>query len=317
MLAQSWIPQASGTTASLRGVSAVDGKIVWASGTRGTYLRSIDGGATWRAATVPGAANLDFRGIRAFDDRAAILLSSGEGELSRIYKTANRGDQWTLLFTDPDPKGFFDAIAFWDNLHGIVIGDPVDGHFAVFTTSDGGQSWQRRKTPPALEKEGAFAASNTCLAVRGAREAWFATSGARVFHTTDGGETWSASKTPMRRDSASSGIFSLAFSDARHGVAVGGDYNKTAETAGNVALTSNSGKTWTAPASGPAGFRSAVLYLPGAKMWIAAGTSGSDVSLDGGASWKQFDSGNYNALAAAAGSVWAVGPKGAIARLQR
>jgi photosystem II stability/assembly factor-like uncharacterized protein len=119
--AQTWTPRASGTTASLRGVSVVDAKVVWASGTGGTYLKTTDGGASFRAAVVPGAEQLDFRGVRAVDPRTVYLLSSGEGGKSRIYKTIDSGAHWALQFTNPDAKGFFDAIAFWDARHGIVL----------------------------------------------------------------------------------------------------------------------------------------------------------------------------------------------------
>jgi photosystem II stability/assembly factor-like uncharacterized protein len=315
--AQSWTPQSSGTTASLRGVSASNPSVVWASGSNGTFLRTLDGGATWKAAKIPGASDLDFRAVRAFDENTAFLLSIGAGEKSRIYKTADGGMSWSLLYTNPDPKGFFDAIAFWDASHGIVLGDPVEGRFVVLTTSDGGATWTARKTPPAQPQEGAFAASNSCLTVRGAREAWFASggpNGARVFHSTDGGDTWTVSKTPIRNDSAAAGIFALAFSDLRHGMAVGGDYNKPSETTGNIAITTDGGKTWSASAA-PAGFRSDVKYLADRKLWIVTGTSGSDISMDDGKTWKQFDNGNYNALSLSGDAGWAVGPKGAIARL--
>jgi photosystem II stability/assembly factor-like uncharacterized protein len=141
--AQSWIPQTSGTTASLRGVSAVNAQVVWASGSAGTYLITRDGGATWRAAQVPGAERLDFRAVWALDENTGFLLSIGTGDISRIYKTTDSGAHWTLLFTNPDAKGFFDGIAFWDRDHGIAAGDPVDGHTVIFTTDDGGEHWQR------------------------------------------------------------------------------------------------------------------------------------------------------------------------------
>ena len=112
---QTWVPQTSGTTASLRGVSAVNANIVWASGSGGTWLRTDNGGLTWAAATVSGAEELDFRGVRAIDGKTAWLLSSGPGAKSRIYKTVDGGRQWKLLFTNPDAQGFFDAIAFWDS----------------------------------------------------------------------------------------------------------------------------------------------------------------------------------------------------------
>ena len=314
-MAQAWTPQTSGSTASLRGVSAVSALSVWASGSKGTYLHTADGGATWKVATVPGAADLDFRAIRTLDDKTVYLLSIGNGEKSRIYRTADGGSSWNLLYTNPDPKGFLDALAFWDAAHGIVLGDPVNGHFVVLTTSDGGESWHREKTPGALPNEGAFAASNSCLIVRGARKAWFGTVGARVFHSTDGGATWSVAKTPVRNDGASAGIFSLAFSDGRHGIAVGGDYNKATEVPGNIAVTADGGKSWTAPAGiPPSGFRSAVVYLADRKMWIATGTSGSDVSVDDGMRWKLFDTHAYNAVSLADGAGWAVGPNGAVGK---
>jgi photosystem II stability/assembly factor-like uncharacterized protein len=295
--------------------------VVWASGSGGTWLRTTDGGATWRAATVPGAEALDFRGVQALDETTAWLLSSGSGDKSRIYKTTDAGGHWTLQYTNPDAKGFFDAIAFWNPVHGVVVGDPVDGHFVILTTSDGGTTWKRQAAPPALANEGAFAASNTCLRVNGKRAAWFGTGGpgaARVFRSQDGGRSWSVAPTAIRNDGASAGIFSIAFSDGRHGIAVGGDYAKPAEAVSDMAITADGGATWTTSTGrGPNGFRSAVLYLAGHRAWIATGTTGSDVSVDNGKNWKQFDSEAYNALSTASrDAVWAVGPKGRIARLQ-
>jgi len=320
-LAQTWVAQSSGTTASLRGVSAVSPAVVWASGAGGTYLRTEDGGATWHAAVVPGAQELDFRSVHALNSRIAWLASSGPGAKSRIYKTADGGAHWSLLYTNPDAGGFFDALAFWDARRGVVLGDPVDGQFVILTTDDGGQTWQRRRLPPALPDEGAFAASNSCLVVRAQREVWFGTggpSGARVFHSSDGGEHWDVARTPLRHDSAAAGIFSLAFRDSSHEVAVGGDYGKPADSRGNIAITSDGGRTWSEPAEAhPNGYRSAVAFLAGRKVWIAVGTSGSDISTDDGKNWKPFDTGDYNAIGAAVGdAVWAVGPGGRIGKLQ-
>jgi photosystem II stability/assembly factor-like uncharacterized protein len=319
LLAQSWAPQAGNTRASLRGVSAVDARAVFASGSGGTWLATTDGGVTWSAAKVAGAEALDFRGIRAVDARTVYLMSAGAGDKSRIYKTTDAGAHWTLLYTNPDPSGFFDAIAFWDAQHGIVVGDQIQGRAEILTTDDGGATWQHRSSPPALPNEGSFAASNTCLTLWGKRDAWFATGGtgaARVFHSKDRGVTWSVATTPMRNDGPSAGVFSLAFADPLHGIAVGGDYSKDKDDGHNIALTSDGGRTWSAPANpGPKGFRSAVVWLPGRKLWVVTGTSGSDASADGGKSWKLFDSGAYNAMSFVAGSDgWAVGPQGRIAR---
>jgi len=225
------------------------------------------------------------------------------------------------LFTNPDPKGFFDAIAFWNRGHGIVLGDPVDGHFAIFTTEDGGDTWQRQQGPEAAKDEGAFAASGTALTVYGHQLAWFGTGGtggARVFRSTDGGRTWIVATTAMRHDSASAGIFSLAFEDELHGEAVGGDYAHPEDSIRTSARTDDGGKTWDSPPGSPAaGYRSAVTFIPGRTgTLIAVGAKGCDVSIRNGYYWNRFSSEGFNALSAAPdGSVWAAGAKGKISKL--
>jgi photosystem II stability/assembly factor-like uncharacterized protein len=317
--AQTSTPQTSGTASALRGVWAVSDQIVWASGTKGTYLRTVDGGAHWTASAVPGAEALDFRDVQGVDADTAYLLSIGKGPTSRVYKTTDGGAHWTLSLQNAEPEGFFDEMAFWNPRHGILVGDQVGGQMVVMATTDGGATWQRLKMPPALPGEGAFAASGTGITVLGDRDVWIGTGGkdaARVYHSADGGSTWSVVSTPIRADADDAGIFSVAFSDAQHGIAVGGSYRKFNETTGTIALTSDGGKTWTVPAGAPPkGFRSAVAYLADRKIWIAVGTSGADISSDGGQNWQQFDTGNYNAVSFAFGRAgWAVGPKGSIAK---
>ena len=158
-------------TEDLRGVSAVSQKVAWASGTHGTYLRATDG-HIWIPDHVPGAESLDFRGIVAFSADEAFLMSSGPGDQSRIYHTTDAGRHWQLQFTNTNPKAFFDSMAFWDNTHGIILGDPIPDEtgalkFELLITDDG-QIWTPippAQVPPALEGEAAFAASNTCLAI--------------------------------------------------------------------------------------------------------------------------------------------------------
>jgi photosystem II stability/assembly factor-like uncharacterized protein len=98
-------------------------------------------------------------------------------------------------------------------------------------------------------------------------------------------------------------------------MAVGGDYTKPTETDHNVAVTSDGGRTWTEPAgSHPNGYRSALAFVPDKKMWLAAGTTGSDVSYDDGRTWKLFDSRAFNALSFVSSRTgWAVGPNGRLA----
>jgi photosystem II stability/assembly factor-like uncharacterized protein len=164
--------QISHTTESLRGVSAVSHNVAWASGTHGTYLRTTNAGVTWTPAQVPDATTLDFRAVAAFSADDAFLMSAGPGDQSRIYHTTDAGQHWQLQFTNTNPKGFFDSMAFWDSKHGIVLGDPIPDDsgklkFELLMTDDG-QTWHPippSRLPPAIEGEGAFAASNSCIAI--------------------------------------------------------------------------------------------------------------------------------------------------------
>jgi photosystem II stability/assembly factor-like uncharacterized protein len=321
-----WVAQESGATVRLRGVSAVSRRIAWASGAAGTFARTTDGGRTWRAAQVPGAAELDFRDVDAFDADTAYLLAIGEGERSRIYKTTDGGRSWVLQFQNRRAAGFYDCMAFWDARRGVAISDPVDGRFLVITTEDGGRNWREidpSGIPFALEGEGAFAASGTCVAVGGKADVWFGTGGevgARVFHSTDGGRTWGLNAVSLAAGKAA-GVFSLDFADARRGVAVGGDYTKEREAAGNAALSFNGGADWQAVGEGsrPGGYRSGVAYVPGTRgrTLVAVGPSGSDFSTDGGRTWKTLGAEGFHALSVAPrGDVaWAVGEGGRVARL--
>lgn len=318
-----WMTQSSGTTARFRGVSAVSDKVAWASGAKGTYARTTDGGKTWQAATVPGAEMLDFRDVEAFDADTAYLLSIGEGENSRIYKTTDGGKNWTLQFINKNPKAFFDAMAFRDRRNGIAVSDQVEGRFVIIRTTDGGATWQQippENLPPALPGEGAFAASGTCLVVQGRNNVWFGTGGAakaRVFRSSDGGMTWQVAETPILSRNASSGIFSLAFRDARHGIAIGGDYRQEKEAVDNLAVTSDGGRTWTlVKNSGLSGFRSAVAWVPGkSSTLVAVGPAGTDYSINDGASWVNMGTTGFHAFSLArSGAGWAVGEAGRIAR---
>ena len=319
-----WTAQNSGVTARLRGLCVVSDQIAWASGAGGTVLRTVDGGETWELKPVPESDGLDFRDVEAIDRRTAFILSIGSGDLSRIYRTTDGGESWTLRHKNRDPGGFLDALAFWDVDHGLALGDPVDGRFVVLATVDGGDSWTQTAPegmPEALPGEGAFAASGTCLIVGGTDLAWFATGAGRVFRSTDRGRTWTAHETPIRSDGATSGIFSLAFRDDHHGVAVGGNYESTENSNRVAALTDDGGKTWRLPIGpAPSGYRSAVAYLPGSDppALVAVGPTGSDRSDDDGATWQPLGPKGFHAVDFADPQAgWAVGEAGALARFTR
>lgn len=347
-----WVLEHSGTTAGLRGIHAVGGGIAWASGTHGTVLRTEDGGYEWQSCAMPpGAEKLDFRGIWAFDDRTAIVMSSGTGDVSRIYKTTDGCSHWTLMFTNPDKDGFWDAMVFWNRQDGEILGDPVltmtreprigvpcpaspnpgkddcsyreETRFATFSTWDGGKTWTRsmsgflRGDP---KRPGAFAASNSSL-VRFDGWGWIGIGGKngsfvyRGQHDPDlplsDGLSWSRIAVPITGGTESAGVFSVAFADSRQGVAVGGDYTQPNDPTGTAAWSADGGRTWTAAAHPPHGYRSAVAWDPDAQAWIAAGTNGSDISYDGGRTWQPLEDGNWNALSLP----WVVGPGGRMAKL--
>ena len=321
-----WSLQDSGTKARLRGLSVVSRDVAWASGSQGTCVRTTDGGTTWNKVVVPDSSGLDFRDIQAFDDRTATILSIGPGELSRIYRTIDGGANWTLQHTNRDPKGFLDAIAFWDVDHGLALGDPVDGRYVILSTDDGGRNWAKipdAGMPEALPGEGAFAASGTCLITQGTTNAWFGTGGgasARVFRSTDRGRTWAVAKTPIQAGTPSAGIFSLAFRDADHGIAVGGDYKSPDDRTANLAMTVDGGRTWTpAGGSSPFGFRSAVAFVPGSEgqRIVTVGPPGTSRSNDGGRTWKFLSPAGFHAIGfgSSASTGWAVGEGGQIGML--
>lgn len=315
-----WTMQTSGVSVRLRGVSAVNEQVAWASGAGATVLRTADGGTTWQKLHVTDEA-LDFRDVDAVDAQTAYILSIGTGPASRIYKTTDAGKTWQLQFKNDDPKAFLDAMTFWDANHGVVFGDSVDLKFYILTTADGGHTWSRVPTsnlPPAQGNEGAFAASGTNVAVVGKTHAWIgtgATAVSRVLRTSDGGHTWQVADTPLA-SGGSAGIFSIAFRDEVHGVIAGGDYQKEQAAVDNLAVTNDGGATWTL-VKGLSGFRSVVAYVPGTKTLVALGPSGGDYSTDDGRTWTAINGPGFDTLSFVRGKStgWAAGDKGKIGRL--
>lgn len=316
-----WQPQQSGVTVRLRGISAVSAAVAWASGANGALLRTVNGGESWTKLAAPaGAEKLDFRDIDAFSDRVAYALSIGSGETSRIYKTMDAGMTWALQFANRDPKVFLDAMAFRDAERGFAFSDSVDGQFVILATANGGASWERipaDRLPPALPGEGAFAASGTNVAVIDAN-VWIGTTASRVLCSTDSGRSWSIAQTPIDTGNAT-GIFSVAFRDAQHGVVVGGNYAQESQAGNNAAYTSDGGATWTL-ARGPVAFRSVAAWAPASRWWLTIGPTGANGSTDDGQSWipvEMTPAAGFDAFSFAPGTGvgWASGSGGRISRL--
>lgn len=345
--------QDANTTASLRGIDSVDGTVAWASGTEGTVLKTTDGGAHWQKCAVPDGdkdgATLDFRGVQAFDAITAIVMASGPGEKSRLYKTSDGCASWILLFTNPDASGFWDGLQFIPAIGrdkgrmGRLIGDPVNGKFADFMTYDYGKTWgvdTQRYPEVASAKfgESLFAASNSAMILI-RKTPFFVTGGSasrsrtlelHMKHDPSILFNFVGGNIPGKHGD-SSGAFSVAArlgpdaADAADAakfieratrvgdmfIAVGGDYTKPNESADTAAWSSDGGKHWAASTIPPHGYRSTVQWSEPLKLWITAGTNGSDISRDDGRIWQPLDNGNWNALSLP----FVVGPKGRIARI--
>jgi photosystem II stability/assembly factor-like uncharacterized protein len=322
-----WSVQTSGLDTNLRGVSVKydegsEGKqnfFVWASGSNGVILRSVNGGKTWKQLNVSGGGGLDFRGIEAFGADVAYVMSSGDGGKSRIYKTTDGGKTWKLQYSDKRPGFFLDSLACRSNTHCFALSDPVDGKFLVVSTDDG-EHWRelpRDMMPPALPKEGAFAASGTAIALCEDGGIYFGTGGpkARIFRSLDEGRSWMVVETPISSGNDSSGVFSIASEGPETLVAVGGDYREPARANAVAIYSADAGETWQLSAQQPGGYRSAVASFSYGDF-AAVGPNGTDISHDNGITWKHTDRLNLNAVSFEGTQGWAVGPKGTIARFQ-
>jgi photosystem II stability/assembly factor-like uncharacterized protein len=324
-----WELQRSGSTANLRGVHSVDGSVAWASGADGTVLRTEDGGLHWqRCATPPGAEKLDFRGIWAWDANTAIIMSSGPGDQSRLYKTTDSCSHWTEQGRNSEKEGFWDAFTFQtqdfgmlgDQKTGVLIGDPIRGRFYTESMILGHGWFIDDSSCVARANESAFAASNSSVFVFGSRRYIIGTGGkggtrallSPLLAYRDSTRGCLEVAVPLANGNDSSGAFSVAFRDLEHGVIVGGDYKKPNDPSGTAAWTVDGGLHWTAAARPPHGYRSAVAWHPDAKVWITAGTNGSDISRDDGKTWRHLDDDNWNALSLP----YFAGPNGRIGKLR-
>jgi photosystem II stability/assembly factor-like uncharacterized protein len=336
--------QQSGTTNRLVAISPVNSKVAWASGAGGTFTRTTDGGKTWKSGVVSGAETLEFRDVQAFSDKVAYLLSIGPGTDSRIYKTLNGGKTWTLQFQNQNLNAFYDCFAFWNPWRGLTTSDSVEGRFPVIRTKDG-KTWQDigDNLPPAQPGEASFASSGTCVATQGRRRAWIATGGAekaRILATTDGGNTWNAYETPVVQGTPSSGVFTVSFRDAWHGVIGAGELADPTKFYDNFARSQDGGKTWTLATRSP--FTGAIYGLSYAggrdddshDWWrnddddrgdsrkftrtvVITGPSGAAWSPDEGTTWNLLSGvANYWAVAFAnPRSGWFVGTEGRILKI--
>jgi photosystem II stability/assembly factor-like uncharacterized protein len=291
-------PLTENNKTSLRGLSLVNEKIIWLSGSNGSVARSVDGGETFEWLKPKGYEKLDFRDIEAFDDQHAIIVNAGSP--AYILKTTDGGKNWTEHYKNLDSAIFLDGMGFWGKDKGLIFGDPIQNKMQLVKTVDAGQSWQdiaSNLTVNLAEGEAAFAASGSTIKTLAGGKVWIATGGkvSNIYFSADYGQNWKVFKCPILQGENSTGPFSIDFYDKKHGVAVGGNYLKDKENSNNILLTADGGQTWHKPEVPVSGYRSGVAYL-NAKVLVATGTSGTDISYDGGHNWKKISDKSFNVI---------------------
>jgi len=330
-------PQNSGTTQLLISVSPVSARVVWASGTGGTFVLTTNGGKTWKTGVVPGAEALQFRDVQGESEKVAYLQSIGDNTTDfRIYKTVDGGATWTMQFQNQTANAFYDCFAFWTPKRGISHSDSVNGVFPDLRTTNG-RIWRdiSGNMPPALPGEFSFASSGTCVATQDERNAWIATGGAttaRILATRDGANTWNAYDTPLV-SSPSAGAFTVAFRDAWHGIVGGGDLDPTDPNNAGTATSNDGGRTW--KLTNPAPVTGAIFGLAyarristgddhegdedgGRAVVITANTGGAAWTPDEGHTWFTLPgvSGFWAVAFASPQTGWLVGAGGTILKIR-
>lgn len=285
-----WTTITTDTKASFRGLSVVDDHVAWLGGSKGTVGFTTDGGISWTFKSLEGYETLDFRSVYAFDAKNVIIANAGSP--AYILKTSDGGESWRRVYENEDKEAFLDGIDFWDAKKGIVYGDPIASKMVVLRTNDGGETWMPLaddKRPLLKEGEASFAASGTGVRCLKKNNVMILTGGqfSRLWSSSDGGETWTPKDLPMIQGGKMTGGYSVAFFDLKTGIIVGGNWDDHTLTTDHIVLTNDGGKTWRRPSSPTRGLRECVEFIT-AKIVIASGQKGSDISYDGGNTWTQL-----------------------------
>lgn len=309
------------TKASLRALMVLNENVIWASGSGGTVVRSLDGGETWNVSQIPGAEENDFRSIHAWNADSAMVFGIAGPDFA--YATSDGGDSWRVVYADTTSGLFFNSLKFANANLGLAVSDPVDGKFVVLRTEDGGESWRQVSQIPRAEAgEANFAASNSCIEFLPTGKAWMVSGGttARVFYSEDFGQTWQVNNPPMIRGEASAGIFSVAFKNNREGVLVGGVYDQPEINTNVAAYTVDGGLSWMTAETMTRGFRSCAQFVANddTGFVLAVGKAGADISYDGGRNWQPLSDEGYYTFRTVPGEAmgYVAGNNGRIARVR-
>lgn len=311
----------SGKKISIRGLSVVNNHIIWASGSNGSVARSVDGGNTFTWLTIPGYEKNDFRDIEAFDENTAIIM--GITQPAVLLKTTDGGQNWKKVFEDTTTGAFFDAMDFSGEKYGVLVGDPINDMIFIAQTSDQGDHWKILSPAPgnkgiaAKAGEAFFASSGTNIKILG--------NGYQQFTLASGGQSSRLfhaglkDSLPIMQGKQSTGANSLAVYKNRKGIVVGGDFTKDTISNNNCAYFSLDNDTpikFHIPQTPPHGYRSCVIYINEHKL-LTCGTSGIDISKDGGKNWELISKESFHVCQKAkkGKAVFLAGANGRIAQL--
>ncbi len=308
-----------GVSTSIRAMNILNDSVVWVGGSNGFVGKTTNGGGTWQWMH-PDHERLDFRSLTAFDSSHAVVANAGSP--ATIFLTSDGGNHWQKVYSNPDTAFFFDGMVFRNKKDGIIYGDPVNGKFIILSTKDRGKHWKLlplKKRPEAMQGEASFAASNSAIFnLPGSKYIWLGTGGktARLFFSKDFGKKWTKRNTAMLQGKSSMGIFSIAFINKNNGICVGGDYADDLVRLNNALLIRNVGKKYQKPIVNPFGYRSCVIYFSPDTL-LCTGTSGTDLSVDGGLTWSRLSPMGFNVLQRAKNghTVFLAGNGGRIAQI--
>ncbi|MGI4854982.1 MAG: WD40/YVTN/BNR-like repeat-containing protein [Janthinobacterium lividum] len=325
-----WNPVASPTKANLLGVHASD-DFVWISGEGGTVLHSIDKGATFTPCSVPkGAEHAALRSIQGIDADTAVAMSSGKGERSVLYRTADGCKTWKEVLVNPEPTASFDSLRRVTAKQMYLLSEPVAGKFVLYLSQDGGSQWFVSDDPGLEAFDGETAAASTLLSQ--GPFLYFGTTSSdlpRVHFTAPSCPDSASSSCPVVWNKAQ--LAAVGASDVGvHAVAV---QSQTSMATGKIrftfaavggslkdpslpfAATSADGTVWTAAVASTHGDRSAVMMDQATQTLVAVGANGTDISKDYGKHWQAVQS-NVEQGWTALSLPFAVGVQGRIGMLQ-
>jgi len=282
---------------SFRGLETYKENVVWVSGSKGTVGKSNDAGKTWSWVNPKGYENMDFRDIEVFSAKEAIIVSAGSPAV--VLRTTDGGKTWKEVYRDDRAEIFLDGMDF-NGKTGFIYGDPIDGSFQLLKSTNKGKSWKDVSNHIFLlaeEGEAGFAASGSGIQVF--PNLVYLASGGRYssfYKRNEKENSLDVVDVPIWSGDATTGVFSLDFWDQNTGVLVGGNYSMDKDNRNNILLTTNAGRSWTKPSSPVAGYRSSVKYIS-ENVLVATGTSGTDLSTDGGQSWRNISEASFNVVA--------------------